>query len=156
MPVHLETITMYKKNHLQWLIHIVVWKEDKKSSGLNKKCFRNIPVYIISVKVLFLCENVNNFHQVCSRSKQIGTLNKCSWVGKPKGHDRYVEAPLRLSLCTKTLKTAAKDMKVHCIVKLCIMIPLDEKYIIQNNYELKFVFARKNVCLPRPTNCSHR
>ena len=25
------------------------------------------------------------------------------------------------------------------------------------NYKLKFVFARKNVCLPpRPTNCSHR
>ena len=27
---------------------------------------------------------------------------------------------------------------------------------IKINVKLKFVFARKNVCLPRPTNCSHR
>jgi hypothetical protein len=72
------------------ILYIVVWKEDKKSSGVNKKCFRNIPVYIISVRVLFLCENVNNFHQVYSRLEKIGTLNRCSWVGKPKDQDRYV------------------------------------------------------------------
>ena len=34
------------------------------------------PGYIISVKVLLLCENVNNFHQVCSRLKKIGTLHE--------------------------------------------------------------------------------
>ena len=39
-----------------------------------------------------------------------------------------------------------------CLTSTCIMT---EK-TIQVHYKLKFVFARKNVCLPRPTNCSHR
>jgi hypothetical protein len=63
---------------------------------------------------------------------EIVALNKCLGIGKLKGQDRCIQTPLRPSLCTKSLKTAAKDMKE---LFLCIMIPLDEKYIIQNNYE---------------------
>ena len=35
-------------------------------------------------------------------------------------------------------------------------VQLSEEKSVKTTIKLKFVFARKNVCLPRPTNCSHR
>jgi hypothetical protein len=102
-------------------------KGRKEFQWVNKKLFQKHPGVHNFCQSFFLCKNVNNFHLVCQMLKKIVLRSL-----KTKGPRPVHLNTLRSSLCTKTLKTATKNMK---LLFLCIMIPLDEQYIIQNNYE---------------------
>ena len=104
-------------------------KGRQKFSGVNKKMFQKHLGVHNCCQSFFLCKNVNNFHLVCEMLKKIVLRSLKTKGPRPV---RLSTAKTRPSLCTKTLKTAAKNMK---LLFLCIMIPLDEQYIFQNNYE---------------------